>query len=389
MKRKGLVLLASLVSICAITSTVLFVNSSLNDTSVFAVGSDQWHHYAAVEPTETKHGSKEFWANESNGCKTYTFIDPEVECIEHDFSTYESFETLTPDDDRYVPTIKQQLGIDPCYYRNQSKITYGLYPKDHVDDESLLTNLNLLDSNAIGSNGWYLYEGKYYAKLVATPYSSSDGKFDNGETIVSKATYWFYCEPIKWDILKIADGKYLLLSSMLLDTALYHHNQASSQYVEEAQGRIYIKCNDYKYSDIRSFLLNDFSNSAFGLGDEYIQATSIPDNPTKSTLNDKVFLLSSSDYQRQEYGFIATPLQNASTSTRYCKNTEWARAKGAKSYTGDNTNLLWNNSYWTNTPWDGSSNVYNVYIISQTGSLTNHYTNEKGRGVRPAINISF
>lgn len=38
------------------------------------------------------------------------------------------------------------------------------------------------------SNGWYLYEGEYYAKRTACPYSSSY-QFDNGTTIVEGKTY--------------------------------------------------------------------------------------------------------------------------------------------------------------------------------------------------------
>ena len=38
------------------------------------------------------------------------------------------------------------------------------------------------------SNGWYLYEGEYYAKRTAHSYSSSY-QFDNGTTIVEGKTY--------------------------------------------------------------------------------------------------------------------------------------------------------------------------------------------------------
>ena len=42
------------------------------------------------------------------------------------------------------------------------------------------------------SNGWYLYEGEYYAKRTACRYSYSC-QFDNGTTILEGKTYWFKC----------------------------------------------------------------------------------------------------------------------------------------------------------------------------------------------------
>lgn len=63
-----------------------------------------WKHYAAVEPTTTRHGSKEFWANCSE-LGTRSLTKPAKGLFEEggDFSKTAYFEELTPEDDRYVP----------------------------------------------------------------------------------------------------------------------------------------------------------------------------------------------------------------------------------------------------------------------------------------------
>ena len=104
MNKKKLLLVAA-TSMIAVVGLTFAINSSGKEQEIFGSGPDRWHHYAAVAATEDSHGSKEFWSNESDGCATHTFVNPGVVCIEHDFSEYPSFATLTSDDDRYVAPI--------------------------------------------------------------------------------------------------------------------------------------------------------------------------------------------------------------------------------------------------------------------------------------------
>lgn len=114
---KNKVLLSVAVTSMIIFGAVLVFNGGLNSSSVFATNDEVWHHYAAVDPTETTHGSKEFWASSVDGCATHTFTDPGpgVTCVDHDFSTYDSFATLTCDDDRYVPSVNESLALRQCF----------------------------------------------------------------------------------------------------------------------------------------------------------------------------------------------------------------------------------------------------------------------------------
>lgn len=72
-----------------------------------------WKHYAAVAPTFTSHGSKEFWANCSE-IGTHVFKAPEVGKIQEgdDFSKTAYFKELTPEDDRYVAKLTPKVTFD-------------------------------------------------------------------------------------------------------------------------------------------------------------------------------------------------------------------------------------------------------------------------------------
>ena len=361
------ILLSLTVTSMIVAGAVFAINGGLNSSSAFATNGEVWHHYAAVAPTETTHGSKEFWASSVDGCATHQFTDPGVACVEHNFSTYESFAALTCDDDRYVPSGNESLGITPMLSTLNKTITYGLYPQKNVNDSTLVSALNVLaDSGSPEANGWYLYNNEYYAKLSATP-NKSFYTFDNGTKIVSGATYWFKCEPITWNVLANSNGEYYILSSVLLDAHCYH-NSTSTRTIFGVET---VYANNYEHSDIRTWLNNVFYYSAFALGKSYIQTTIVDNSAatTDSTSNsyacnntqDKVFLPSYQDYINSSYGFSDS---DDSTDTRYCKTTDWARAMGAWYSTPSH---LYNNFYWTRSPCRNSS--YVTCYVDCDGSL--------------------
>lgn len=361
----------------AVTGAVLAINGGLENSSVFATDGEVWHHYAAVAPTETTHGSKEFWASGTKGCAAHTFVDPGVTCVEHDFSTYDSFDTLTCDDDRYVPSGNESLGITPMFSAKNKTVTYGLYPQKNVDDSTLISALELI---APGTNGWYLYENEYYAKLTATPYKSNYA-FDNETIIEEGTTYWFKCEPITWNVLSDDNVEYYVLSSVCLDAHCFDDSRT-----DEEIGGVTIYPNNYEHSDIRAWLNNEFYNTAFALGNSYIQTTLV-DNSASTTdssdnpyvcgdTQDNVFLPSYQDYINASYGF-------SNYETRYCKTTDWARAIGASC----NRYISYNGYYWTRSPY--SKYVYGAKCIGTDGSTPFEDTFYAYLSVRPALTINI
>lgn len=260
-------------------------------------------------------------------------------------------------------------------------IAYGLYPQKNVNDSSLVSALDSLETPE--SNDWYLYNGDYYAKVSATPHKTAASLyFDNGTPISKGTTYWFKCEPILWNILSNNNGDFFIISSDLLDAHCYY-NSMSTRTIDDKK----IYPNNYEYSDIRTWLNNDFYCSAFALGDECIQTTLV-DN-SSSTLHsgsdtwvcnntqDKVFLPSYQDYINSDYGFSPA---NTYDEAKYCKTTDWARARGAFYVTSNG-----NGNYWTRSPhyrYGGG-----VYIAINDGRLLDDDADKTSYCVRPCLFI--
>jgi len=285
----------------------------------------------------------------------------------------------------YSVTIpKDKYAQKPHLSANGKTITYGLYPQTNVNDSSLLAALNSLTKTE--TNGWYLYEDTYYAKVSATP-KETDYFFNNGTAISSGETYWFKCEPISWNVLSSNDDEYCIVSSVLLDAKRYCESGSTYNTID---GVNYYK-NNYEHSDVRSWLNTDFYDSAFALNKEYIQTTEI-DNSAKTTDNtnntyesgnteDKVFLLSYQDYLSSSYGFSS---ETGANDVRCSKTTDWARARGA--YSRVSTDSFQNNGYyWTRSP-DSESNFRACYV-GYGGGFNKADTNLTYVSVRPAITI--
>ncbi len=270
----------------------------------------------------------------------------------------------------------KKLGVIPTIDETNKTVSYGLYPQTHVDDSVTISALDALTSAK--NNGWYLYDGEYYAKKTAFPYDSSC-VFDDGTKIVSDTTYWFKCEPIKWNILESANGTYSLVSSMLLDAHRYN------EYWSGTKNGVY--ANNYEKSEIREWLNGTFYDTAFGLDDSLIQETVVDNSAstTNSSTNDyasddtadKVYLLSYQDYMNTNHF--------ADDVSRYCKVTDWAKANGASySVSASYKN---NGYYWIRSPYSRYS--YDAWYVSSGGSLSYYGVHFSDRCVRPSIQLKI
>jgi len=112
MKKK--VLLVAITSLSLAVGVTAGVLAYKSDNNSFAGAKDEsyWYHYAQVTPTETKHGSKEFWAN----CSTHNFSLENPGAGEDiregvDFATTSYFEELTDSDPRYLPPLSERVDI--------------------------------------------------------------------------------------------------------------------------------------------------------------------------------------------------------------------------------------------------------------------------------------
>ena len=296
-----------------------------------------------------------------SGDATFTFTMPT-----NDYSLAGHFNTK--EEER-----NEKLGITPVFSDDNTTVTYGLYPQTHVSDSATIAELNKLTT--VESNGWYLYNDEYYTKITITEYDPHF-IFDDGTAIESGATYWFKCEPIEWKILTSNSRTYSLVSTVLLDA----HRYASSS-------------NNYKDSEIRSWLNNEFLNSAFGLDSSLIQTTTV-DNSASTTDNitnkytcvnteDKIYLLSYKDYLNADYGFSTS---SSFTTTRECKATDYARANRIQYIiTFDEINNK--SDYWTRSPSSHDSGC--AWLVGYFGSLDYYFVGFTYYGVRPALTIKI
>lgn len=310
-----------------------------------------------------------------SGKPIYTFTMPT-----NDYSLVARFFTKAEEEAEEERAIK--YATRPILSNDGKTITYGLYPQTNVNDSELVSSLDALTTPE--SNGWYLYNAEYYAKVSATTFISYT-EYDNGTTIVSGTTYWFKCEPIVWNVLSNNNGEYYILSSVLLDAHCYNKSSFSRTIDGE---KVY--ANNYEYSDIHTWLNNDFYNSAFALGNSNIQTTTVDNSAATTNSNsnpyvcnntkDKVFLPSYKDYINSSYGFSTS---TDSTNTRCCKTTDWARARGARC-----SSYLYNGDYWTRSPH--SSYPSDTWRVDNSGYLTFiSLVDESYGSVRPALSVKI
>lgn len=373
---KKIVIGFSILLVCSLVSA-LVVSTNLNEVGVKANDDATWYHYEAIEATETRHGSKEFWAN----CLTHDFslIKPDSEHIFEgpalDSTIY--FDDLTIDDDRYIaPGVATPKIVG-------SNIQYGLYPQTYIKDEDLLASLNTYATAQ--TNSWYLYNGEYYAKVIGAPFDNLR-YFKDGIKIIANNIYWFKCEPVLWDIKKQVGDEYTLLSTEILDVHEFHSSQ-SSRVIDEKE----VPASVYKYTSLRSWLTTDFYNFLFGYGSTHIQVTEV-DNSASSQLNpdeslasentfDKIYLFSHGDFKNVEYGFNSS---SGNDSKRSAKASDYARAKGII-YSKEN-GYVGKGGFWVRSPWTSSGGGSINYYGGFSGRVCTSKTNE---GIRPAIKIKL
>ena len=314
---------------------------------------------------------------------------PYVDCKRCDYSTYEELPALST----------EKIDLEIFFENGYKYIKYGSYPQTHVNDEELIDNLNSLTQT--NDRGYYEFEGEEYSKIEnVTPYkygsySKTDEngqttikyyRYSSGAVIKENRTEWFKVEPIKWRILSTKEGEHLVLSEYILDRKQYYKDTNYRQI-----NGVNIAPNNYKYSDIREFLNNEFLNSAFTNTQQELLITTEVDNSWSSTnylsnkyacenTYDKIFLLSYKDVCCINYGFSSFKLRGA-------KVTDYVKASGSlwideNDHEGDYLDM----GYWLlRSPY---YNEYsNSYDVCYNGHITVHNVVSTPKGVRPAMVI--
>ncbi len=307
-------------------------------------------------------------------------------------------------------------------------IEYGTYPQSEVKDENTLAALNekISDDGWVsygyysGTNTWddgqmqpgdymkyqdVVFDGvKYRAVLFsdyrpyATEYAcSADYSFQDDNGYLTDTVYWFKFEPIEWRVLDPDDG--FVVCNSVIDSQAYNNyiikNGADgygyTAYWGDSAQSYY--ANNYAESSIRTWLNDDFINTAFSaLQQENIKETELNNNAysesyslyNSAQTNDKAFLLSYAEATNNAYGFDAEA-SNKDTARRL-QGSDYAKCQGLWVYNSSTSDYN-GNSYWKlRSP--GNNSDYSCGV-NGVGYVDYSYNAEAtGEGVCPAMRLN-
>ena len=285
-------------------------------------------------------------------------------------------------------------------------IMFGNYPQSQVSQTTALKNA--ANNATWKSYDYYIGNGSYdgematsdfmkYADFISggvkyravkftqyrpykTSYTSSASNAyqpDNGYYINN--TYYFKYEPLEWRVLDPSAG--LVLCEALIDAQAYQNVIRKSAADYYYIGSTSTFANNYAESTIRTWLNNDFYNTAFNSAQKAkIKSTTINNDADSSeyaqysspSTTDKIFLLSRSEATNSNYGL-------SSSSKRKAKGTDYAKCQGL--YVNSN-----DFSHWR-LRTAGSKSDY-ACSVDFDGYLCHHYVYYTYNGIRPACKLT-
>ena len=332
-----------------------------------------------------------------------TELEVDENVLEGTMPTYDGETPTKPSTDDYnykfigwspeVVEVSKSTTYKAIYEEILKVMTFGMYPQTVVLDSDFSYELDVYAKTAQKEeNGWIKYtDGSYYTSVVASP--NFERYFEDGTKVVNKKSYWFKCEPIKWKVIKSDDSSLLLVSEKILDAHIFCDDNSSDYFL-----------NNYKESSIRSWLNNEFYNTAFLDSKSRIKTTHIDNSPistgnennkyTCDDTDDKVFLLSRQDYQNDDYGFADESDGNYKNKAnnkekRKSKGTDYAIARGLNAWNTINSDSFGYGSYWTRSPMNEPGGEQ-AWTIDYSGAFdTISGSVRQGQyGVVPAITIN-
>lgn len=301
------------------------------------------------------------------------FTDVLTKGITTSFGTYPQSKVT---DATLLATLSTELGTLPTSANSQAWTDYGYYI-----------------SRSVSSYMWYIdvanatdeYRGVYFTSYrpydtTITSSTSDSLQDDNGYT--TSSVYWFKYEPITWRVLDVQSDKTFLMADLVLDSLDYHYS-TSNRTIDGST----VYANNYKESHIRSWLNDNFYNTAFNNEEKARILTTTVDNSAASTGNipnncacantsDKVFLLSYAEATSATYGL-------STDASRQLQSSAYAQSQGVNTDTS-NGNSYW----WLRSPYEGGG-ARNARDVHYNGFVSGDNVSRTIIGVVPALWISL
>ena len=295
---------------------------------------------------------------------------------------------------------------------------FGDWPQTVKADS---VTVNMAKSLTMGSATYYLGDdNNYYAKCTENAYTTGY-KYSDGTDVAqisAGSEKYFKVEPIKWRVLNPGtSGNKILVAENILTANIPYYGSTDNR----VQNTTTIYANNYKYSNIRSYLngtanhfvldggsatANDidwsgkgFLQTAFTTSAQSLIAESSVDNSDTSTsdasgsidkaiayacenTNDKIFLLSEKEVTRTDYGFSAFN-ESGQGNSRIRVATDYAKANHAYQSTTAGYGGWW----WLRSPSYGSSGLVRT-ILNDGNATRNDGVRGRNGGIVPALSIS-
>ena len=295
--------------------------------------------------------------------------------------------------------------------------TFGSYPQTQVTDTALLTELNAQNLSWV-SYGYYsgngdigsmtqsdymkyadvTHGGSKYRAVKFTSYrpywicGTSSPTYQDSNGYYTNTVYWFKYEPLRWRVLDPSSGLVMcedIIDSQAYSNTIYH--KSGSGYYNNPACTVY--ANDYATSSVRTWLNDDFYNTAFTSAEQSVIKTTELDNSAwpgypeynSASTNDKLFLPSYSESTNAAYGFSSD--RTNYDPARRAQGSDYAKCQGLYVYNSPGSDCD-KNSYWFLRSPGGNSHyacvvyyygyVYNYYYVFYTSGI----------GVRPAFKFS-
>ena len=367
------------------------INGSVNGSGNYAIGES-----VTITATPTDGHWFVAWHDDTSGIvselMTFTFIMPD-----YDLSYSAEFMLIQKGDIIKSGTYPQTKVTDSVLI-DQLNTAAGVLPTS--DNSQTWTSYQYYISGSNATNFmWYKdvtrgsdrYRGVYFTSYrpFTTNYSSSTDNSrqdDNGYLINTR--YWFKYELIAWDVLSTdeTDGP-LFMADKILDSRDYYHSNSS-----RTIGGQTVYASNYKESDVRAWLNNDFFDKVFlPVEKNLIKTTNVDnsvysagDGPNQYVTNnttDKLFLLSYREVINADYGFY--PNSNGHTS-RERSSTDYGKAMGVE------VNTSRGSSNWLlRSPLEYSYNGGAVCFVNDVGTAALPVGVENTNiGILPAFRIN-
>jgi len=301
-------------------------------------------------------------------------------------------------------------------------IYFGKYPQTlmsaDMDPETDLEQIS--DHYYRGTDGEIYYEYTINLSLVhflllgldeATWINLDQLDASTGEEMANGGTYYFKMEPIKWRILDEVDGTYTIVADTNLQATAYQPNYTENgndwyAIADGAPEGTY--ANNYKYSELRRFLNDDFMDMAFTSTQEAMIRQVEIDNLDYSTgeeasytTTDKVYALSVEETNAvlAEIGEEAAMAWMADLET-----SDFSRATGTMTFTKAVFTTMMGaseeeavayeayfntGSTWLRSPvyYDYTSSSKQVYVVRFGGSVMD--ISQLCVGILPALQLKI